>query len=472
MKFRNAVLAMFLAATLVIVPGCSAKDKKDANSNNTSTSSTNSSVQKETLKEIDFDAEGMAQTFVDMFTTEKYDDLLTEFTYIPDMKDVFTKEAMTEITNQLVKSYGAFESTSGVMSQQTEEFHIVSIGVVHLEKDLVYNVVFNYEGEIAGFNYKEISSVEDYFNAGIANAKEYEVTFGSGEFIMNGTLSVPDTGKEKYPVVVLVHGSGPNDRDETIYGNKPFKDIAAGLLKQDIAVLRYDKRTFTYKEAFAAAEAAKEFTIYDEVVEDAQYAVDFLSERDDIDADKIYVLGHSLGGNQAPRIAKDNDSVAGLIVMAGNVTTLQNLIVEQYKYIMNLDGSISEEDQQKIDYVQKAADLISSDKLKEDTNINDLMGIGAKYWMDIRDYNPAKEAAKLDIPMLILQGERDYQVPAAELELWKEALGDQATYKLYSDLNHLFMKGEGMSTPDEYIKGNNVSEQVIEDIANWILDQK
>ncbi|MCA0385096.1 MAG: alpha/beta fold hydrolase [Firmicutes bacterium] len=460
---------MVLFACLVMLLSLSACSKENSDDQTDATEET--AVATTEAKTYDFDAEGIAQKFVEDFTSNKFDALLSDYDYSDDMKAQFTKEAMEEISAQLKKAYGSFEGTYGIKVQTKETFVIVSIGANHVDKDLAYNVVFSYEGQVSGFNYQEISSVEDFFDSEIEGAIEKEVTFGTEDFPISGTLSIPASGKESYPVVVLVHGSGPNDRNESIYGNKPFKDIAEGLIKQDIAVLRYDKRTFTHLEKYNDPKIAAEFTIYDEVIDDAKAAVAFLKTERQIDSDKIYVAGHSLGGNQAPRIAENNDDVAGLIIMAGNVTPLQDLIIKQYEYLLGIDGSLSDSDKSQLDTIKKAADLISSDKLSLETSPNDTMGLPAKYWMDIRDYNPADLAKSLDIPLLILQGARDYQVSVDEFELWKKGLGDDATFKLYEDLNHLFMTGEGMSKPEEYTKAGSFDQTVIEDIANWINNQ-
>lgn len=470
MNFKRIFIAFTIIAMMLSMTACGSKN--DDNASESTTEAGDSSQAQTDLKEIDFDAEGIATNFLNDFLNEDFDKVLSDYKFDEEMKGVFTKEAMGEISAQIVKSYGSYDSTYGLKVQQNEQFHIITIGANHVDKDLAYNIVFTFDGNIAGFNYQEISSVEDFFDAEIEGAKETEVTFGEKEFQISGTLSIPDTGEASYPVVVLVHGAGPSDRNESVYGNKPFKDIATGLIQKGIAVLRYDKRTFTHLEKFNDPTVVADFTIYDEVVDDAKYAVEFLKTYDGIDANNIFVIGHSLGGNQAPRIAKDNEDVAGVVIMAGNVTPLQNLIVKQYEYLLNLDGTLNDTDKQQIESIKKAADLISSDKMTLETNMNDTMGLSPKYWMDIKDYNPVDEAKSLDVPILVLQGARDYQVTVDEFETWKSGLGDAGEYILYDDLNHLFMTGEGMSKPEEYTSAGNVDTKVMDDIASFIMGNK
>ena len=137
---------------------------------------------------------------------------------------------------------------------------------------------------------------------------EREVTVGRGEWSLPGTLSVPLQG-DLHPAVVLVHGSGPNDRDETIGANKPFKDLALGLASKGVAVLRYEKRTLEHGSKMASL--MEVLTPEEEVIEDALAAVSLLKETEGIDPDRIYVLGHSLGGTLAPRIAQGDPHIAG-----------------------------------------------------------------------------------------------------------------------------------------------------------------
>ena len=132
---------------------------------------------------------------------------------------------------------------------------------------------------------------------------------------------------------MLVHGSGPNDRDETLGPNKPFRDLAWGLADRGIAVLRYDKRTSVYGGKMAGN---KNLTVREETIDDALLAVKLLRGRPDIDPKRIFILGHSLGGMVAPRIGADDPSLAGLIILAGATRPLPDVAREQLEYIASL----------------------------------------------------------------------------------------------------------------------------------------
>jgi dienelactone hydrolase len=280
-----------------------------------------------------------------------------------------------------------------------------------------------------------------------------------------GTLSVP-TGKGPFPAVVLVHGSGPNDRDETLGPNKPFRDLAWGLASKGIAVLRYEKRTRIHGDKLAMLPKP---TVQEETVDDAVAAAQLLRRTDGIDPRRVFVLGHSLGGMLIPRIGARDGEIAGLVVLAGLTRPMEETIVQQLSYLASLDGKVSDEEKKRLDQFQEQEARI---KALTPESTESLMGIPASYWLDLRGYNPPALAARLRQPLLILQGERDYQVTMEDYQAWKKGLAEKknVTFKSYPSLNHLFIEGEGKVTPAEYEKAGHVAAAVIDDIAEWIAD--
>lgn len=183
---------------------------------------------------------------------------------------------------------------------------------------------------------------------------EGETTIGSGEWALPVTVTVP-VGTGPWPAVVLVHGSDPNDRDETVGASKPFKDLATGLASRGIAVPRYDKRTMVHGPRIAAL---KEFTVREEVIEDVLEALKALRARPAIDPARVFVLGHSLGGMLIPRIATADPTIAGLIVLAGPARPLEEALVDQTRYIALADGTISAEEPRAIDQAAAVGESI------------------------------------------------------------------------------------------------------------------
>ncbi len=152
-----------------------------------------------------------------------------------------------------------------------------------------------------------------------------------GEYKLPGTITIPN-GAGPFPAVVLVAGSGPQDRDETIGPNHPFADIAEGLSSRGIAVLRYDKRTLMHSAMIA--------TVDEEVVEDAVAAVQLVRARHDVMTDRIFVVGHSLGAMLVPEIAKKAAPVAGIVMLAPAGRKLPAVIVQQLRYLGSGAGTI------------------------------------------------------------------------------------------------------------------------------------
>ncbi|HTP21014.1 MAG TPA: alpha/beta fold hydrolase [Solirubrobacteraceae bacterium] len=297
---------------------------------------------------------------------------------------------------------------------------------------------------------------------------ENEVTLGSAPLAVPGTLAVPNQ-PGRHPGVVLLAGSGSLDRDETIGRNKPFKDIAWGLASRGVATLRFDKVTYAHA---SEVKDMRDFTLADEYLPNAIAAAKLLEEHPAVDPDRVFVLGHSLGGTVAPRVAAAEPSVAGMIVLAGGAEPLQWVIVRQTRYLASLRPDTEATAQPAIDALTEKARMVDSPDLSPSTPPSELpLGAPASYWLDLRDYNPVEVAAALRKPMLILQGGRDYQVTVADdLARWEAGLGDRAnvTIRVYPDHNHLFTPGSGPSTPDEYEPAQHVDATIVADIAAWL----
>jgi len=306
----------------------------------------------------------------------------------------------------------------------------------------------------------------DYVSAASFREQPTAVNVGT-QWSLAATLTLP-AGNGPFPVVVLVHGSGPNDRDETQGPNKPFKDLAWGLASQGIAVLRYEKRTRVYPGQLSALPS---ITVKEETVDDALAAVELLRHTPNIDPKRVFVLGHSLGGMLVPRIGlADKGDIAGFIVFAGATRPLEDEWVRQYEYIYGLDGKITPEEQVEImGYKRQAArikQLTAADALSKEL----LLYVPPSYWLDLRGYSPPTEAMKLTKPLLILQGERDYNVTMDAFRDWQKALAQRSdvSFKSYPKLDHLFLEGGGAASTADYAHPRNIPKYVVDDIAAWI----
>jgi alpha-beta hydrolase superfamily lysophospholipase len=213
------------------------------------------------------------------------------------------------------------------------------------------------------------------------------------------------------------------------------------------------------------------FTVRHEVIDDVIEAVKVLQAHPRIDRRRIFVLGHSLGGLLIPRIAAAARGAAGFIVMAGPARPVEEAIVAQTRYIVSADGTITAEEQKAVDDAVALAASVRALGPSDLTENRVLRGAPASYWLDLRGYDGPAAAKAVTAPMLILQGERDYQVTVEEFERWKAALGTRTnvTFHSYPALNHLFIAGTGPSLPDEYQTTGHVAADVIRDVAAWIL---
>ena len=209
--------------------------------------------------------------------------------------------------------------------------------------------------------------------------RERSVTVNAGgDWPLPGTLTLP-AGAGPFPAVVLVHGSGPNDRDETIGPNKPFRDLAWGLAARGVASLRYVKRP---REHGAKMVAKGAITPREEVTDDALAAAALLRKSDKIDPKRVFLLGHSLGAYLAPMVAAADPDVAGLILLAGNTRPLEDLVVEQYAYIYSLKGELTADDKKALQEIRDKSRRVKDPKLTADVPARELaLSLPAAYWL-------------------------------------------------------------------------------------------
>lgn len=290
--------------------------------------------------------------------------------------------------------------------------------------------------------------------------REVEVTVGQGRWRLPATLSLPAAGS-RLPAVVLVHGSGPNDRDGSAGAYRPLRDIAWGLASRGIAVLRYDKRTFVH----AGAMAGDSITLDAEVTDDALAAIALVRSRPEVDTARVILLGHSLGGMLAPGIAERDGRLAGVILLAAPARSIFEVLPEQLEYLASIAASDAERAQ--IDALLARAGAMATGALPPDSVV---LGAPVSYWRALADVDAIGRARAIGTPLLILQGQRDYQSTMADFARWRESLAgrDDVTMKSYPALNHFFAAGTGKATPAELVRGGPVSEEVIGDIASWI----
>jgi dienelactone hydrolase len=281
--------------------------------------------------------------------------------------------------------------------------------------------------------------------------REVDVTLGGPAFALEGTLALP-SGKGPFPAVVLVHGSGPNDRNASVGATKIFKDLAQGLASSGIAVLRYDKRTYTYRE-----QLDNSISLDDEAVLDAIAAVKMLAARPEVDASRVFVIGHSLGGLLAPEIAVRAGNVAGIALLSPPGRPPWEIVREQMHYLGAPRDALVD--------VEKAVI-----ELDFGVETGRLVGMPYSYWRDWASRDGVAMVKRFARPTLVLHGTRDYQVSDADFAVWRDGLRDESYVELVTvgGVNHLFIAGRGAPTPLEYKVDNHVDARVLAKLVSFV----
>ncbi len=302
--------------------------------------------------------------------------------------------------------------------------------------------------------------------ANVASFAERDLVLHAASLSVGATLSVPHAATS-VPGVVLLSGGGPFDRDEAAGPNKPLKDIAWGLASRGIAVLRFDRVSHTHADHVARTPG---FTMTDDYVPHAVEGIRQLQKCEGVDPGRVFVVGHSMGGKIAPRVAAAAGTLAGLVILAGDTQPMHLAAVRVARYLASrvpprLDASA-------VAAFEQQAARVADPALSPSTPASDLLfGYSGSYWLDVRGYDPVATAAGLQLPMLIMQGGRDYQVTVDDdLAGWRRALEgrDDVTFRVLPADDHLFFAGERESTPSDYDVPQHVDGEAVDGIAGWI----
>ncbi len=287
----------------------------------------------------------------------------------------------------------------------------------------------------------------------IYNEKELKFENPNCKYLFHGTLTYPKK-EGKYPLVVLVSGSGCQNRDEELFAHKPFMIIADYLTKNGIAVFRYDDRGFGSTDTNMYKGTTKDFAM------DTRCAIQMLKKQDCIDPNNIFVLGHSEGGMICQVLGKEGKDLRGLILMAAPFVSGKKILASQTETILRLNHADTHDIETALNDIENA---------KYDTTT--ISGLWLNYFYH---FEPSMYVSKIKTPMLILQGGMDMQVLAdINLSALQKTISQRThnfTIRQYPDLNHLFQHCN-TGNPNEYMQiEETISEQVLKDIKDFILE--
>jgi fermentation-respiration switch protein FrsA (DUF1100 family) len=407
---------------------------------------------------------GKSNTFFSLLETNKFDSAHLYFSESEQAK--VTPDNLKQLWTKITAQLGPVEYIDAIQSKaQGDSFAVTLEG--KFERDIQrFVLLFDKSEKIVGLFLppKSIEYTKPFY-ADTNLYTEKTVYLKSGTHSLAAIVTVPKN-QSNFPVVVLVHGAGAADMDQTIGPNKPLKDIAIGLASKGIASLRYVKRTMIYAHEFQKA-----FTVKEEVIDDALAAVIMAKTIQGADPKRIYLFGHHLSGMLAPRLATLAPDLKGIIIAAAPARKFTDMIIDQNKYLVEVSKDTTKAMQANLNAAIKDIEksrITTLGKMKADSII---LGMPASYWIDLNTYDQLATAKQLvSQRIFVIQGGKDFQVAEKEFDLWNAALGKKPNVKLkfYPEINHLLSPQLVKGTAEQYKTMVNVSESVVNDIALWI----
>ena len=347
--------------------------------------------------------------------------------------------------------YGALASWRVTQRDALGAMDRLTLELQFADRIMYQRVVFGRGHEVVGLWFSAPPAQRAVPEAPATTRQPKEIEITVGPLALRGSLVLPRS-VTPVPGVVLVAGSGPSDRDETVLGAKPFRDLALGLAARGIGSLRFDKRPFVHPELFKGNGG----TVEAETIEDAIAAVALLRARPEVDARRLVVLGHSLGALLAPEIASRAGGVAALVLLGAPARPIPELILEQLRNAGAKPGELNA-----LDAKVRALPNLPPSEL--------VMGTPASYWQDLAKRDEFGVARTLGRPVLLLRGAEDHNVAAVDQERWVQELAGHVPVEnaTIPRLNHLFTPAGSPSQTEQH-----VPDELIERVAAFIRSLK
>lgn len=381
------------------------------------------------------------------------------------IKSMITPLQLSTMWYTFTLQYGNFKEVTDWQEQQSMGYDIATSKLVFEKGKLNYIITFK-GNAIEGLLFQPIKEVRAAEAKETDKFKEEKMELCCDGYKMPAILTLP-AKVENPPCVIIVHGSGPADMNGSFGKTTIYKDIAHKLAENGIATFRYDKRTYIYKNI--PDSLTDKLTVDYETTDDAIAAVNMLKNNPKIDKDNIFIIGHSQGGMMIPRIAQRTSDVRGYIMLSAPARKLLDMIMDQMEYLYTISMNPSWP-QIKPEMERQIANFNKYGTNEFCDSISLPMGLPATYLLDLKEYDQTEEAKKICSPLLIINGEGDYQVTMKDFEKWKDVLGkkDNVQFKSYPGLNHIYTKSSNPPSPMDYEKEAEFSDTVIKDISEWI----
>lgn len=396
-----------------------------------------------------------------------------QFQKISDARDTSYLMNFNAITfegdwKELIGTYGEMESARPIFYSNYQGSRFISYKIKFESLPYVLNLGFNPENKMLMIAFMQAHKVyvsPEYVDVSKYTERHFKIN--NGIFELPSIFTAPNT-PGKHPLVIILPESGPTDRDGSYGENRPYRDLAGAMASNGFCTFRFDKRSLHYGNVLLSAKAAYEsYTCREEYLDDLYKAMDTLLSFAEVDLNRIYLVGHGQGGMLLPLVAKERKEVRGIAMLGTNYKRMQEMMMDQYDYLAKVSPNKTGEFME-----QKIKALHSMDKKLNPLTEHYKMPyeVQASYWIWLNKYPHVDIAKKLKKPILILHGDRDYQVNMKNLEGWKKDLGKlpNVTIKNYPKLNHLFYSGGAESTYSEYFMIGNIPDYFVKDLIDWL----
>lgn len=436
-------LAVLLAGVILSASSCAARENETVSTEPAASEQTepDPADQAENPREI-------ARKLSEQMANGEFSDCAARFS--DEMKASLDEPSLRAAWEQVVSAAGDYVGVYDVSESEADGSVTVVTTLEYTKTGVTVMLVFDVENAVEGLwlNYRTLPAASE-------SEAFTETEIRIGKYQLDGILTLP-ANVDNPPVAILIQGSGQTDFDETAGELKPFRDLAHGLAENGIASIRFNKRFY---QSFQLKSEMK-VTVRTEVIEDVHAAIEFAQNRGGVNGEKIFLIGHSLGGMLAPVIAEENAAVSGIVSLAGSPRRLEDILCSQYEYQLRQHGLSEKEVAERADSVQQEAERVKTLADGEEGIYFNVYGV---YWKSLNEVDTASAALALEIPMLFLQGEEDVQVYAdIDFTAWQELLAgkENCRFRLYEGLGHFFDDEDG-----------KVDRAVIEEIAGFISEE-